>query len=223
MRVPRVLDWMFLPTRVSRAVEVQPTAVEVETFGGVRVDVGLVGAGQVGGRLLFALIPPVARLPNIAGSAAVALLAALPGQCRSWSPPVSSPVPSGAVIPCCRPPSSLTGGEQQALAHFKEFHGTAHRGHSSGPGRRSGHRSRLRARGTGKLPDAMGAERTALSLDPAINEETDFPPILLQRNLETPAWEAGRDVVLPGAERRRCQSPQPLGGQHGCIVARCRR
>lgn len=112
MRVPRVLDWMFLPTRVSRAVEVQPTAVEVETFGGVRVDVGLVGAGQVGGRLLFALIPPVARLPNITGTAAVALLAALPGQCRSWSPPVSSPVPSGAVIPCCRPLSSLTGGEQ---------------------------------------------------------------------------------------------------------------
>lgn len=81
MRVPRVLDWMFLPTRVSRAVEVQLTAVEVEMFGGVGVDVGLVGAGQVGGRLLFALIPPVARLPSITGTAAVALLAALPGQC----------------------------------------------------------------------------------------------------------------------------------------------
>lgn len=42
---------------------------------------GLVGAGQVGGRLLFAGIPPGARLPVITGTAAgaVLLLAVLPG------------------------------------------------------------------------------------------------------------------------------------------------
>ena len=45
------------------------------------LGLGLVGAGQVGGRLLFAAIPPGARLPVITGTAAVAvlLLAALPG------------------------------------------------------------------------------------------------------------------------------------------------
>jgi len=45
------------------------------------LGLGLVGAGQVGGRLLFATIPPAARLPVIAGAAAVAvmLLASLPG------------------------------------------------------------------------------------------------------------------------------------------------
>lgn len=46
------------------------------------VGLGHVGAGQVGGRLLFGAIPPGARLPVIAGAAACAvlLLAALPGQ-----------------------------------------------------------------------------------------------------------------------------------------------
>lgn len=45
------------------------------------LGLGLVGAGQVGGRLFFAALPPGARLPVIAGTAAVAvlLLAALPG------------------------------------------------------------------------------------------------------------------------------------------------
>ncbi len=45
------------------------------------LGLGLVGAGQVGGRLLFAAIPPGTRLPVIAGTAACAvlLLAALPG------------------------------------------------------------------------------------------------------------------------------------------------
>ncbi|MGO4227447.1 MFS transporter [Arthrobacter sp. YAF34] len=45
------------------------------------VGLGLIGAGQVGGRLLFGAIPPGARLSVIAGTAAVAvlLLAALPG------------------------------------------------------------------------------------------------------------------------------------------------
>lgn len=45
------------------------------------LGLGLVGAGQVGGRLLFAAIPPGARLPVIAGTAACAvlLLAVLPG------------------------------------------------------------------------------------------------------------------------------------------------
>lgn len=45
------------------------------------LGLGLVGAGQVGGRLLFGTIPPGARLPVIAGTAACAilLLAALPG------------------------------------------------------------------------------------------------------------------------------------------------
>jgi hypothetical protein len=45
------------------------------------LGLGLVGAGQVGGRLLFAAIPPTTRLPVIAGTAAFAvlLLAALPG------------------------------------------------------------------------------------------------------------------------------------------------
>lgn len=45
------------------------------------LGLGLVGAGQVGGRLLFGSIPPGARLPVItgAGAAVVLLLAALPG------------------------------------------------------------------------------------------------------------------------------------------------
>ena len=45
------------------------------------LGLGLVGAGQVGGRLLFAAIPPGARLPGITAAAACAvlLLAALPG------------------------------------------------------------------------------------------------------------------------------------------------
>lgn len=45
------------------------------------LGLGLVGAGQVGGRLLFAAIPHRARLPVIAGTAACAVLAlaALPG------------------------------------------------------------------------------------------------------------------------------------------------
>ncbi|WP_445154517.1 MFS transporter [Arthrobacter sp. Hor0625] len=45
------------------------------------LGLGLVGAGQVGGRLLFAAIPPGVRLPAITGTAACAvlLLAALPG------------------------------------------------------------------------------------------------------------------------------------------------
>ncbi|MDI3243468.1 MFS transporter [Arthrobacter sp. AL08] len=45
------------------------------------LGLGLVGAGQIGGRLLFAAIPPGTRLPVIAGTAACAvlLLAALPG------------------------------------------------------------------------------------------------------------------------------------------------
>ena len=45
------------------------------------LGLGLVGAGQVGGRLLFAPIPPGARLPVIAGTAgcAVLLLAVVPG------------------------------------------------------------------------------------------------------------------------------------------------
>ncbi|WP_346958256.1 MFS transporter [uncultured Arthrobacter sp.] len=45
------------------------------------LGLGLVGAGQVGGRLLFAVIPSAARLPVITGTAAAALLtlAAVPG------------------------------------------------------------------------------------------------------------------------------------------------
>lgn len=45
------------------------------------VGLGLVGAGQVGGRLLFGAIPPDARLPVIAAAAACAvlLLAVVPG------------------------------------------------------------------------------------------------------------------------------------------------
>lgn len=45
------------------------------------LGLGLVGAGQVGGRLLFAAIPSNIRLPVLAGTAAGALLllAALPG------------------------------------------------------------------------------------------------------------------------------------------------
>ena len=45
------------------------------------LGLGLVGAGQVGGRLLFGSIPAGARLPVItgAGATAVLLLAALPG------------------------------------------------------------------------------------------------------------------------------------------------
>lgn len=45
------------------------------------LGLGLVGAGQVGGRVLFGVIPEGARLPLIAGTAACAilLLAALPG------------------------------------------------------------------------------------------------------------------------------------------------
>ena len=50
-------------------------------YASAALGLGLVGAGQVGGRLLFAAIPPGARLPAITATAAsaVLLLAALPG------------------------------------------------------------------------------------------------------------------------------------------------
>lgn len=50
-------------------------------YGLAAAGLGLVGAGQVGGRLLFSSIPPDVRLPVITGTAAgaVVLLAALPG------------------------------------------------------------------------------------------------------------------------------------------------
>jgi MFS family permease len=50
-------------------------------YAAAALGLGLVGAGQVGGRLLFAAIPPGARLPVITGTAAAALLllAALTG------------------------------------------------------------------------------------------------------------------------------------------------
>lgn len=50
-------------------------------YASAALGLGLVGAGQVGGRLLFAAIPPGARLPVITATAASAvfLLAALPG------------------------------------------------------------------------------------------------------------------------------------------------
>ncbi len=50
-------------------------------YGAAAFGLGLVGAGQVGGRLLFAAIPAGARLPAITGTAACAVLslAVLPG------------------------------------------------------------------------------------------------------------------------------------------------
>lgn len=63
------------------------------------LGLGLVGAGQVGGRLLFAAIPPGARLPIITGTAACAviLLAALPGPTPVL---VSAGMLAGAVRGC---------------------------------------------------------------------------------------------------------------------------
>ncbi|MDQ0755947.1 MFS transporter [Arthrobacter sp. B3I4] len=51
------------------------------SYGAAAAVLGLVGAGQVGGRLLFAAIPPGVRLPVITSTAAgaVVLLAVLPG------------------------------------------------------------------------------------------------------------------------------------------------
>ena len=63
------------------------------------LGLGLVGAGQVGGRLLFGAIPPGARLPVIAGTAAVAvlLLAVLPGPVPLL---ISAGMLAGAVRGC---------------------------------------------------------------------------------------------------------------------------
>lgn len=63
------------------------------------VGLGLVGAGQVGGRLLFGAIPPGARLPVIAGTAACAvlLLAVVPGPVPLL---IAAGVLAGAVRGC---------------------------------------------------------------------------------------------------------------------------
>ncbi|MET4097002.1 MFS transporter [Arthrobacter sp. UYCu712] len=63
------------------------------------LGLGLVGAGQVGGRLLFAAIPTGTRLPVIAGTAACAvlILAALPGPVPLL---ISAGMLAGAVRGC---------------------------------------------------------------------------------------------------------------------------
>ncbi|MFB9716945.1 hypothetical protein [Arthrobacter methylotrophus] len=63
------------------------------------VGLGLIGAGQVGGRLLFGGIPPGAQLPVVAGTAACAvlLLAALPGPVPLL---ISAGMLAGAVRGC---------------------------------------------------------------------------------------------------------------------------
>lgn len=63
------------------------------------LGLGLVGAGQVGGRLLFSAIPHGARLPVIAGTAACAilLLAALPGPVQLL---IAAGMLAGAVRGC---------------------------------------------------------------------------------------------------------------------------
>lgn len=68
-------------------------------YGLAATGLGLVGAGQVGGRLLFAAIPPKARLPVITGTAAgaVVLLAALPGPVPCL---IAAGILAGAVRGC---------------------------------------------------------------------------------------------------------------------------
>lgn len=72
------------------------------------LGLGLVGAGQVGGRLPFAAIPATARIVIISGTATrdVLLLALLPG-------PVPLVIAAGMLAGAgrgCRPPSSPTAG-----------------------------------------------------------------------------------------------------------------